>query len=129
MFFIDSVLTFHLVKNWRWYCLQCSTHQRGGYQRNAEQSESGKRIYETQWINLQKEWFPSDIERTWILWQRANLYVFCPKIHCCTKVPIWFNEKMPIQIVAEKDIIQVKIDKFGYTLFTLFIVSHYVVFC
>ena len=36
---------------------------------------------------------------------------------------------MPIQIVAEEGISQAEIDKFWYALFTLFIVSHYVVFC
>ena len=37
---------------------------------------------------------------------------FCPKRHCFTKVPKWYNVKMPIQIVAEEDISQAEIDKF-----------------
>ena len=58
-----------------------------------------------------------------------QVFYFCPKRHCFTKVPKWCNVKMPIQIVAEEGISQAEIDKFWYALFTLFIVSHYVVFC
>ena len=41
-----------------------------------------------------------------------QVFYFCPKRHCFTKVPKWCNVKMPIQIVAEEGISQAEIDKF-----------------
>ena len=41
-----------------------------------------------------------------------QVFYFCPKRLCFTKVPKWCNVKMPIQIVAEEGSIQVEIDKF-----------------
>ena len=35
---------------------------------------NGRKIYETQWTNPQKERVPPDIERVWTLWQKPYMY-------------------------------------------------------
>ena len=41
-----------------------------------------------------------------------QVFYFCPKRHCFTKVLKWCNVKIPIQIVAEEGINQAEIDTF-----------------
>ena len=41
-----------------------------------------------------------------------QVFYFCPKRHCVTKVSKWYNVKMSIQIVAEEGISQAEIDTF-----------------
>ena len=43
---------------------------------------------------------------------KATAFYFCPKRHCFTKVPKWCNLKMAVQIISEKGINQVEVDKF-----------------
>ena len=41
-----------------------------------------------------------------------QVFYFCPKRQCFTKVPKWCNVKIPVQIVAGEGINQTDIDKF-----------------
>ena len=52
-----------------------------------------------------------------------QVFYFCPKRHCFTKVPKWCNVKIEIRIVVEEVISQTEIGKFWYVLFTLFMLA------